>query len=160
MIKMALPEIPTGQPAKATVTRVLKPEDWIKRQINTLKDVGERNYRVGIAFPKADPIKAGIEAEDVYAAEVKLAIEQRRRAKKLEKTNIDEWYAYSQGFAERLVPGVTNREKEVHDFVKPWQPMLVSHLAEIDKLPKVTLRQRIDKAVKNIEGLAAMRGKW
>jgi len=157
---MALPEIPAGQPTKATVTRVLKPEDWIDRQLTVLKDVGVRNYRVGIAFPKADPIKAGIEAEDVYAAAVKIAIDQKRRKKKLKKTNIDEWYAYSQGFADRLVPGVTTREKEVHDFVKPWQPMLVSHLAEIDKLPKVTLKQRIEKAVKNIEGLAAMRGNW
>jgi len=38
--------------------------------------------------------------------------------------------------------------------------MLLTHIAEIDKLPKVTLRERIDKAVKNIEGLAALRGKW
>jgi len=157
---MALPEIPAGQPAKAVVTRVLKPEDWIDRQLGTLKDVGERNYRVGIAFPKRDPIKAGIDAEDVYAAEVKLAIEQRRRAKKLEKTNIDEWYAYSQGFAGRLVEGVTTREKEVHDFVKPWHPKLLEHLTEIDKLPVVTLRERIEKAKKNIEGLAALKGQW
>jgi len=157
---MALPPIPPGQPTKATPTRILKPEDWINRQISTLKDVGERNFRVGIAFPKDDPIKAGIAAEPVYAAEVKKAIDEQRRAKRLEKTNIDEWYAYTQQFAGRLVEGVTTREKEVHDFVKPWQPMLLTHVAEIDKLPKVTLRERIDKAVKNIEGLAALRGKW
>jgi len=157
---LAVPPIPAGQPTKATPTRVLKPEDWVKRQIDTLKDVGEKNFRVGIAFPKADPIKAGIDAEAVYAAEVKKAIDERRRAARLEKTNIDEWYAYTQGFAGRLVEGVTTREKEVHDFVKPFQPMLLAHLAEVDKLPKVTLRERIDKAVKNIEGLAALRGKW
>jgi len=157
---LALPPIPVGQPTKATPTRVLKPDDWINRQITTLRDVGERNFRVGIAFPRADPIRAGIDAEPVYAAEVKKAIDERRRAARLEKTNIDEWYAYTQSFAGRLVEGVTTREKEVHDFVKPWHPMLLTHLAEIDKLPKVTLRQRIDKAVKNIEDLAAMRGKW
>jgi len=157
---MALPPIPAGQPTKATPTRILKPEDWIKRQINTLRDVGERNFRVGVAFPKDDPIKAGIAAEPVYAAEVKKAIDERRRAAKLEKTNIDEWYTYTQAFGGRLVEGVTAREKEVHDFVKPWQPMLLTHIAEVDKLPKVTLRERIDKAVKNIEGLAALRGKW
>ena len=157
---MALPVIPTGQPTKAVVTRVLKPEDWIDRQITTLKDVGERNYRVGIAFPKADPIAAAIAAEDVYAAEVKIAVEEQRRAKKLAKTNMDEWYAYSQGFAGRLVDGVTVRVKEVHDFVKPWQPILLTHLAEVDKQPVVTLKNRVDKAVRNIEGLAARRGTW
>jgi len=157
---MALPAIPAGQPAKATVQRVLKPEDWITRQLTVLKDVGERNYRVGIAFPKADPIKAGIDAEPVYAAAVKAAIEEKRRAKRLEKTNMDEWYAYTQALAGRLVEGVTEREKEVHDFVKPWHPMLLTHLGEVDKLPKVTLRERVEKAVKNIEGLAALKGKW
>jgi len=157
---MALPPIPPGQPTKATVTRILKPETWINRQVGTLKDVGERNYRVGISFPRADTIAAGIDAEPVYAAEVKKAIDEQRRAKKLAKTNLDEWFTYSQSFAGRLVEGVTTREKEVHDFVKPWQPMLLTHVAEIDKLPKVTLRERIDKAVKNIEGLAALRGKW
>jgi len=157
---VALPVIPAGQPAKATVQRVLKPEDWVNRQLTVLKDVGERNYRVGIAFPKSDPIAAGIAAEPVYAAAVKLAIEDQRRAKRLAKTSLDEWYAYTQALAGRLVEGVTEREKEVHDFVKPWQPMLLTHLAEVDKLPKVTLRERVEKAVRNIEGLAALKGKW
>jgi len=157
---MALPPIPTGQPSKSTPTRILEPDKWIDRQIRVLKDVGVRNYRVGIAFPKRDPIEEGIKAEPVYAAEVKLAIEEERRKKKLEKTNIDEWYAYSQNFADRLEKGVTLREKEVHDFVKPWHPMLMTHITEIDKLPKVTLKERIDKAVKNIEGLHALKGKW
>jgi len=157
---MALPAIPTGQPTKATVQRVLSPDAWIERQIGTLKDVGERNYRVGIAFPKRDPIAAGIDAEDVYAAQVKIAIDEGRRAERLKKTNMDEWYAYSQAFAGRLVEGVTAREKEVHDFVKPWHPKLIDHLTEVDKLPTVTLKNRIDKAVKNIEGLAALKGQW
>ena len=157
---MALPPVPAGQPTKATVTRVLKPDDWISRQITNLKDVGERSFRVGIAFPKRDPIAAGIDAEEVYAAQVKLAIEEERRKKKLAKTNIDEWYAYSQTFAGRLVDGVVKREKEVHDFVKPWQPTLVTHLTEIDKKAVVTLKDRVDKAVANIEGLAALKGKW
>jgi len=157
---MALPAIPAGQPTKSVVTRLLKPEEWIKRQIGNLKAVGVPNYRVGIAFPKDDPIKAGIDADPVWQAETKKAMEEGRRVKGLARSNIDEWYAYSQAFSDRLEGGVVTREKEVHDFVKPWQPMLLAHLAEIDKLPKVTLRERIDKAVKNIESLAAMKGKW
>jgi hypothetical protein len=157
---LALPAIPAGQPGKATVQRVLSPEAWIQRQIGNLKSVGETNYRIGIAFPKADPIAKGIAAEDVWAAQVKAAADARRRAARLAKTNMDEWYAYSQAFAGRLVEGVATREKEVHDFVKPWHPLLLSHLAEIDKLPTTTLANRIQKAVKNIEGLAALKGKW
>jgi len=157
---MALPAIPAGQPGKATVTRLIPPDKWIERQIGNLKDVGERNYRIGIAFPKHDPIARGIEAEPVYAAQIKIAIDEQRRAKRLAKTNMDEWYAYSQAFAGRLVEGVTAREKEVHDFVKPWHPIMESHLAEVDKLPVTTLRERIEKAVRNIEGLAALKGKW
>jgi hypothetical protein len=148
-------------PAKAVVTRILKPEDWIDRQIGTLKAVGEKNYGTGIASPKKDPIAAGIAAEDVYAAETKLAIEERRRAKALEATNMDEWYGYSRDIGKgRLVDGVVKREKEVHDFVRPWSPILSDHLAKVDPLSTVTLKNRIDKAVANMEGLAALRGTW
>jgi len=157
---MALPAIPAGQPARATVTRILPPDKWVERQIGNLKAVGVTNYRAGIAYPKKDPIAEGIAAEDVWAAQIKIAIEEERRKKALMATNMDEWYAYSQTFAARLEEGVTKREKEVHDFVKPWHPYLETHLTEIDKMPKVTLKERIDKAVKNIEGLAALKGKW
>jgi hypothetical protein len=148
-------------PEKAVVTRILRPEDWIDRQIGNLKAVGEKNYAVGIAAPKRDPIAAGIAAEPVYAAEVKLAIEEQRRAKALMATNIDEWYKYASEIGKgRLVDGVTKREKEVHDFVKPWQPILLDHLSKIDPMSTVTLKDRIEKAVKNMEGLAALRGTW
>jgi len=146
---------------KAVVTRILSPADWIDRQIGTLKAVGEKNYGIGIRSPKKDPIKAGIEAEARYAAEVKLAIEEERRKKALEATNIDEWFTYANEIGKpRLVEGVVKREKEVQDFVKPWQPILLDHLAKIDPMSVVTLKERIDKAVANIEGLAALKGTW
>ena len=150
-----------AMPAKAVVTRILKPEDWIDRQLTTLKSVGEKNYGVGISSPKKDPIAAGIAAEDVYAAETKLAIEERRRAKALEATNIDDWYKYSSQIGKgRLVDGVILREKEVHDFVRPWAPIITDHLSKVDPLSTVTLKNRVDKAVANMEGLAALRGTW
>ncbi|MEM2618913.1 MAG: hypothetical protein QW356_05465 [Candidatus Hadarchaeales archaeon] len=148
-------------PVKAVVTRILPPDKWIERQIGNLKAVGEANFRTGISMPAKDPIVAGINAEPVYAAQVKLAIEQERRKKALMATNIDEWYSYAQNIgAPRLVEGVTKREKEVHDFVKPWNPILLEHLSKIDPMPTTTLKERIDKAVKNIEGLAALHGVW
>jgi hypothetical protein len=148
-------------PARAVVTRILPPDKWIERQIGNLKAVGEANYKTGIAMPRRDPIAAGIAAEPVYAAQVKLAIEQERRKKALETTNIDEWYNYSSNVgAPRLVEGVVKREKEVHDFVKPWNPILLDHLSKIDPMPTTTLKERIAKAVANIEGLAALHGVW
>jgi len=158
---MALPEIPAGQPTKATVTRILSPEDWINKQLTVLREVGEANYRLKIAKPKADPIDEGIKAEDKYAAQVKKAIAEKRRAKALEATNIDEWYAYSQAIgAGRLVEGVTKREKEVHDFVKPWQPILVEHVKKIDVMPEVTDPEREARMLQNLRGLKALKGTW
>jgi len=158
---MALPEIPAGQPAKATVQRILKPEDWIKKQLKVLEEVGEANYRLKIAFPKADPIEKGIAKEPKYAAEVKKAIAEERRKKALEATNIDEWYAYAQAIgAGRLVEGVTMREKEVHDFVKPWQPILVTHVGKIDVMPDVTDADRERRMLENLRGLKALKGTW
>jgi len=158
---MALPEIPAGQPTKAVVTRILPPEKWIEKQISVLKDVGERNYRLKVAMPKKDPIAEGIAAEPKYARQVKVAIDQKRRKKALEATNIDEWYAYTQAIgAPRLVEGVTKREKEVHDFVKPWQPILLEHVKKIDVMPEVTDVEREARMLQNLRGLKALKGTW
>jgi len=157
----ALPPIPPAMPAKATPKRILSPEEWRKRQIDTLKAVGEANFKVGIAAPKKDPIVAGIAAEDRYADRVKKAIEEGRRKKALEATNIDEWYAYSAAIgAPRLVEGVTKREKEVADFVNTWQPILTDHVTKIDALPAVTDKDMEERMLTNLRGLKGLKGKW
>jgi len=146
-------------PERITVQRLLPPAEWRKRQLDTLKDVGERNYRQRVPIPKRDPIEAGIAAEDRYAAEVKKAIDEKRRVTGLQATDSTEWLGYTLAIgAPRLVEGVTGREPEVREFIDTWHPMLMDHLAKIDPMPKVTLRDRIDKAVSNIEGLAALHG--
>jgi len=146
-------------PERITVQRLLPPEQWRKRQLDTLRDVGERNYRQRVPIPKKDPIEAGIAAEDKYANEIKKAIEEKRRVTGLQATDSTEWLGYTLNIgAGRLVEGVTKREPEVKEFIDTWQPMLLDHLAKIDPMAVVTLRDRIDKAVSNIEGLAALHG--
>jgi len=146
-------------PERITVQRLLPPEQWRKRQLDTLRDVGERNYRQRVPIPKKDPIEAGIAAEDKYANEIRKAIEEKRRVTGLEATDSTEWLGYTLNIgAGRLVGGMTKREPEVKEFIDTWQPMLLDHLAKIDPMAVVTLRDRIDKAVSNIEGLAALHG--
>jgi len=148
-------------PERAVVTRLISPDDWIKRQLDTLRAVGEANYRTGIAAPKRDPIAAGIEAEDRWAAMVKKAADERRRARALEAVNIDEWYGYTINIgAPRLVEGVTKREKEVRDFVVAWQPILLDHVDAIDKMPDVTDKDREDRMLANLRGLKAKKLAW
>ena len=148
-------------PERATVTRILKPEDWISRQISTLKAVGETNYGTGIASPRKDPIAAGIAAEDRYASQTRKAIEEGRRAKALQATNIDEWFTYSTNIGKgRLVEGVTKREKEVRDFVNPWHSMLSDHVSKIDVLPAVTDADMENRVLTNLRGLKGMKSAW
>jgi len=147
-------------PARPTVTRVIDPDTWIKRQVKMVKEVAVDNYKIGIGYPKADPIEAGIEAEEAWWEGLKNAKEKGLRVIGLRGTNMEEWHGYSLKFADRLADGVILREKEIHDFVDPWHPILLRHLAEVDKKPKVTLKQRIEKAVANMEGLAALKAKW
>lgn len=143
----------------ATVTRVMSPDAWKKRQIDTLKAVGEANYKVGIAKPRKDPIEAGIAAEEKYAANTKKAIDEGRRADSLRKTNMAEWYKYTSDIgAGRLVDGVVKREAKVDRFVKTFQPMLVSHLASIDALPDVSDSDREQRMLENLRGLKALKG--
>jgi len=144
----------------ATVTRILSPEDWKKRQLDTLKSVGEANYAVGIAKPAKDPIAAGIAAEDKYAGEVKKAIEAGSRKKALEKTTMAEWYKYSSELGKgRLVEGVTKREAKVSSFITSFQPMLTSHVAKIDGMAQATDGEREQKMLENLRGLKALKGK-
>lgn len=145
----------------AQVTRILPPDEWKKRQINTLKAVGETNYRQGIERPKKDPIEAGIAAEDRWAAQVKKAIEEKRRAKGLAATNMNEWYNLASGLgAGRLVEGVVKREFKVDRFVRAWQPLLMDHVAKIDSMPAVTDTDMENRMLENLRGLKALKGKW
>lgn len=148
---------------KATVQRVLPPKEWREKQISTIKSVGRKNYLTGIAFPKHDPITEGKsdKAEARYAATMRTVIDEERRKKGLEPLTIDDWYPYARDIgADILVDGVVKREVKVAKFINKFQPSLVTHLAEVDKLPVETLEERIDKAAANIRGLAALRGAW
>ncbi|MBW2672766.1 MAG: hypothetical protein JRD89_05010 [Deltaproteobacteria bacterium] len=143
------------------VTRILPPDEWRKRQLSTLKAIGEANYRQGIARPKKDPIEAGIAAEDKWAARIREAIEERRRAKALSATNMAEWGSFAEQIgAGRLVEGVTKREVKVDRFVKGFQPMLLDHVSKIDAMPAVTDADMEQRMLENLRGLKALKGAW
>jgi len=150
-------------PARATVQRVLPPEKWREKQIGNFKAVAKKNYLTGIAFPKRDPIEAGKSdaAEKRYAATMRLVIDEERRKKALLPLTIDDWYTFAKEIGpDALYDGVVKRETKIAKFVNAWQPLLIDHLAKVDKLPVETLEERIEKASENIRGLAALRGKW
>lgn len=144
-----------------SISRILPPDEWRKRQIGNLKAVGETNYKVGISRPKKSPIKAGIEAEDKWAERVKKAIEEQRRKKALETVTDDDWYKYASEIgAGRLVEGVVKREAKVDRFVKAWQPILLDHVQKIDEMPAVTDKDMEERMLANLRGLKALKGKW
>ena len=147
--------------AEARTVRVLPPDEWRKRQINNLKAVGQQNYQQGIAMPKKDPIQAAIAAEDKWAARMRAAIEERRRAKALQSVSMQEWYQYAANIgANRLVEGVTKREAKVQKFVNSWVPLLQDHLSKIDQMPAVTDQDMEQRMLENLRGLKALKGKW
>jgi len=144
----------------ASVKRVISPEDWKKRQLDTLKSVGRANYVAGIASPKADPIDAGIKAEGKYAEETRKAIDAGRRRAALAKSSMAEWFQYSLAIgADKLVDGVVKREAKVGAFITGYQPMLTTHLAKLDGLPNVTDSDRENRMLENLRGLKALKGK-
>jgi len=149
--------------SRATVQRVLKPEDWREKQIKTLSSVGRTNYLLGIAYPKKDPIEAGKSdaAEKRYAAMTKAAIDAGRRKKALDPLTIDNWYPYAKNIgADILVGAVTKREAKVAKFINTFQPELVNLLTKIDPKAVETLEERITKSAETIRGLAALKAVW
>jgi len=144
----------------SSVKRVLSPEDWKKRQIETLRSVGRANYAEGIKSPKADPIARGIATEGKYAEETRKAIDAGRRKAALEKTSMNEWFQYASTLgADKLVDGVIKREAKVSKFITSFQPMLTSHLSRIDALADVTDSDRENRMLENLRGLKALKGK-
>lgn len=144
----------------ASVSRVLSPSEWSKRQIDTLKSVGRTNYVAGIKSPKGDPIIRGIATEGKYAEETKKAIDQGRRKAALAKTDMATWYLYASTLgAEKLVDGVVKREAKVNKFISDFQPLLTSHLSKIDALPETTDGERETRVLENLRGLKALKGK-
>jgi len=145
----------------AQVTRILPPDEWKKRQISTLRAVGETNYRQGIARPKKDPIEAGIQAEAKWAARIKAAIEGEHRKKGLMATDMADWARYAEEIgAGRVVEGVVKREAKIDRFVKGFQPMLVDHVSKIDAMPAVTDSDMEQRMLENLRGLKGLKGQW
>jgi len=144
----------------ATVKRVISPEDWKKRQIDTLKSVGRTNYLQGIRSPRADPIARGIATEGKYAAETRKAIDEGRRKAALQKTDMATWERLAENLgADKLVDGVTKREEKVSKFITTFQPLLTSHLAHVDALAEETDGDRETRMLENLRGLKALKGK-
>jgi len=145
----------------AQVTRILPPDEWKKRQISTLRAVGETNYRQGIARPKKDPIEAGIQAEAKWAARIKAAIEGEHRKKGLMATDMADWARYAEEIgAGRVVEGVVKREAKVDKFVKGFQPLLSDHVSKIDAMPAVTDSDMEQRMLENLRGLKGLKGQW
>lgn len=145
----------------ATVTRILGPKDWTERQINNLKQTGKQNYDVGISKPKKDPIKAGIDAQGRYNQKMLDEEVRERRKTALQASSMDEWFKYASEIgSNRLVDGVTKREAEVNKFVSAWQPILESHVADIDAMPKETDTDMEERMLANLRGLKSKKGAW
>lgn len=150
-----------SEPTSMTITRVLSPSDWVKKQIDTLKSVGLSNYRLGIAHPKKSPIEAGSsdQSEAKFRAQMQIALDKKSRQKGVASSSDAIWFAMSKDLgAENLVKGVVKREAKVRKFVDTWQPQLVSHLATIDAMPVESLEDRLNKMTENARGLAALHG--
>lgn len=143
----------------SSVKRVISPTEWVDRQIDTLKQVGKKNYLIGIASPKADPIERGIATEGKFKEAMTKALENESRKKGLQKTDMAEWYLYAKELgAEKLVAGVEKRKPKITKFVSAWHPTLVSHLGKIDALDETTDSDRENKMLENLRGLKALKG--
>jgi len=150
-----------SEPTSMTITRVLPPSEWVKKQINTLKAVGRTNYLQGIATPKKSPIEAGSsdQSEAKFAAKMQIAIEKKYRQKGVAASSDADWFRMAKTLgAENLVKGVTAREAKVLNFVSKYQPALLTHLDTIDRMPVATLDERLTKMTENARGLAALHG--
>ncbi len=148
-------------PTSMTITRVLSPSEWVKKQIDTLSLVGRANYELGIARPKRSPIAAGSsdQSEAKYQAQLMIAFDRKSRQKGVAASDDKIWFDMSKDLgAENLVKGVKKREAKVRKFVDGFHPQLLTHLSAIDDLPVTSLEERLSKMTENARGLAALRG--
>ncbi len=145
-------------PNPATVTRLIPPTDWVQKQIDGITSVGATNYAAGVARPKRDPIKAGIDSQPAYEAAMRDAKVLKRRVTGLQKTSMDVWVLQCETLgAQRLVDGVVGRRAKVERAVSELHRKLSAHLSRIDSLPNVTAADRERRMVENLRGLRAFK---
>jgi len=143
----------------ANVRRLISPQDWQKRQLDTLNAVGQANYKLGVQNPRKDPIQAGIAAEDSWRNGLKAAQDRNARVKGLEKTNMAEWAGYAENIgAGKLVEGVTKRAAKVSKFLTSYVPLLTDTVQKLDQMPTATASDRNAKVIANLEALRALKG--
>lgn len=148
-------------PTNMSVQRVIPPEQWRKKQLDTLSAVGRTNYLLGIATPKRSPIEAGSSqaSEAKFNASMQLVLQNKRRMKGVAGSSDAEWFTYAREIgAANLVSGVTKREAKVADFIQSWHGQLTQVLSNVDKMATATLEERIQKSAENIRALAALHG--
>lgn len=148
-------------PTSMQVTRVLPPDEWVNKQIDTLTSVGRTNYLQKIARPKKSPIAAGssVQSEAKFKAKMQNALDKQSRMKGVAASSDDIWFRMSSTLgADNLVKGVTARREKVATFVQAWAPKLKSHLDKLDTMPVATLEDRINKMSENVRGLSALHG--
>lgn len=149
------------EPITPTVKRIKDASFYRDRLVNNISAVGEANYRAGLAAPKKDTIAESIKNEPRYKDEMTKVLQEERRAKMLKlKSSLAEWGKYAGIFSDRLVPGVVDRSGEVDKFWTKWQPVLSTHVSEIDPLATATFAERKAKMIANVDKLKARKGAW
>lgn len=153
-------EAPAANPGDIEVKVIPDPDEWVERQISTLQAVGRQNYLQGIKRPKADPIKAGLDAQARYEEQMRKEEVLKRRAENLAKVSSAEWLAMAETLgADKLVDGVVKRRYKVERFVGKFHPLLKSHVEKIRSMPNVTDAEREQRMLENLRGLKKLKGK-
>lgn len=141
------------------VTRIKSPGDWVDKQLQAVQQVGEANYRKGIANPKRDWQQAAINGQAAYENKMRDNAVLKRREDSIRKVSSDEWATQAERGASRLVQGTLDRRPKIERKVQALHGLMTSHLGRIDQMPSATPAEREQRMVMNLRGMRDMKGK-
>lgn len=126
-------------------------EQAVERLINGIERSGEK-VREGVAAVTDSPMEKAAAKGDKYLEGVQNSVDKWKR--NLKKVSLEEWKRL---FTEKGIPAMAagaraSREKMLA-FYNKYLPFLKDHKARIDKMPDVTVEQRINKMVENVRGI-------
>jgi mevalonate kinase len=137
---------------------VVPADRWVKKQVERAR-VATDEYKLGVANPDRDPIKAALDANAKRIAKLQDSIAKKTWETKMSKLTIEDWRtpASTKG-ADRFASGVESARPKIEKFVTSWQPKLAAIQAAVRALPEVTDADREKRMIENLRRLKAAKG--
>lgn len=140
----------------AKLTPIEFAEKYATRMTNATSDIAR-----GIARVTTSPTKKAAAKKDKMLANLTKAVNDGRWQKGLEKVSLEEWQTKAiEVGVPRIAAGVNAAKSKMEAFASKLIPAQEALMREIDKMPDITLEDKIARSAAWQRGMAKLKGQF